>query len=83
MYLPSTLQKIELHVFAGCDSLRKIYYNGTKHQWREMYKTTTSNEPLFKSTINCTDGDLKYHINSYDDLKYYINSHGNYVVEEN
>ena len=73
IYLPSTLQKIELNVFAKCNSLKKVYYNGTKHQWREIYKTVTGNEPLFESTINCTDGDVKYYINKY----------GSYMAEEN
>ena len=73
IYLPSTLQKIELNVFAECNSLKKVYYNGTMHQWREIDKSVTSNEPLFESTINCTDGDLKY----------YINKFGSYVAEEN
>lgn len=61
IYLPNTLQKIELNVFAGCDLLKKVYYNGTKHQWRRIHKTTVNNGPLFRATINCIDGDIHYY----------------------
>lgn len=37
LHLPSTLQKIGSSAFYGMDPIEKIYYNGTKEDWKKVY----------------------------------------------
>ena len=34
--LPSSLQVIETQVFSGCDSLKDVYYAGTREEWQAL-----------------------------------------------
>ena len=38
VYLPSSLKAIKSFAFAECPSLKKIYYNGTREDWRRILK---------------------------------------------
>ena len=36
--IPNSVKKIGFAAFSDCKSLQKIYFNGTKQQWREIEK---------------------------------------------
>lgn len=56
--LPSTVKEIHDYAFLNCTSLTDIYYNGTKEQFNNIYKSTLWAPNTTQYIIHCTDGDL-------------------------
>lgn len=36
LYLPSTVEQVEINAFAGCETPDAIYFNGTKDEWSKV-----------------------------------------------
>ena len=61
--LPGSILNIGAHAFYNCQSLRDIYFNGTKEQWDSIQKYSddgymTWNQGCPEITVHCTDGDI-------------------------
>ena len=37
VYIPENIKEIKKDAFAGCSSLKKVLYSGTKEQWEEIH----------------------------------------------
>ena len=55
--IPNSVKSMGAYVFDGCDSLRKIIYDGTIAQWNEI-DIEFLNHIIYQCTIHCTDGDI-------------------------
>ena len=57
--IPESVTIIEEYAFYACDSLKDIYYSGTKNAWNNIsIFSNGSNNRLSAATIHCTDGDI-------------------------
>lgn len=50
---------IRANAFYNCQSLSDVNFAGTKEQWRRTFIYKEGNEPLYKNTIHCSDGDVR------------------------
>ena len=55
--LPATLERLDVHVFDGCNALLDIYFLGTIAQWEALTGSWTAELPD-AVTVHCTDGDV-------------------------
>lgn len=56
--LPNSIQNIERFVFANCESLSEIIFEGTVAEWNAITKSAYWNESMGEYTITCTDGSI-------------------------
>lgn len=54
--IPDSITTFKNYIFKGCSSLEKIYYGGTKEQWKAL-DTSHANIPSTTKII-CNDGDF-------------------------
>lgn len=57
--IPKSIIYIGDRAFNYCDSLKDIYYEGTKAEWTAISKAITWNWGIKNSIVHCSDGDLK------------------------
>ncbi len=55
--LPSTITTISLGAVNGCSSLEKVYYNGSKAEWKAI-NSGKDNDAFNRATIVCNDGNI-------------------------
>ena len=56
--LPNSLYVIDILVFAGCTSLMKIKYQGTKEEWSNVEKGEDWNLDVPAEFVTCLDGEV-------------------------
>lgn len=57
--IPQTLKYINMSVFDHCPSLKRVIYEGTVQQWKDLKPIIMFDEES-SPMINCADGDLIY-----------------------
>lgn len=61
--IPSSVKYIGLRAFVGCTSLRKLHYNGTADNWKDLGKRSSSHWYPFKDyDIECTDTTIMHRV---------------------
>lgn len=60
--IPNTVSSISDWVFWGCDSLKSIKFNGTKEEWKKIYKVKLWRKESVISEVICTNGTVKYDV---------------------
>lgn len=60
--LPSTLENISDNVFWGCNKLQSIKFNGTKEQWKKLFKVKLWRKESMISEVICTNGKVTYKV---------------------
>jgi hypothetical protein len=63
VYLPSSLVQVNESDFAFCESLRHIYYDGTRAQWDTIARVYG----VDFYTLHCTDGDFSFRFDREND----------------
>ena len=52
--IPASMKEIGLYTFSGCDSLKDIYFKGTKDQWNQIVEKDVKNRLEFLAvTVHC------------------------------
>ena len=60
--IPNTVSSISDWVFLGCDNLKSIKFNGTKEEWKRIYKVKLWRKESVISEVICTNGIVKYSV---------------------
>ena len=60
--IPNTVSSISDSVFWGCDNLKSIKFNGTKEEWKRIYKVKLWRKESVISEVICTNGIVKYSV---------------------
>ena len=56
--LPKTIELISSNCFMECVSLSRIYFEGTRNQWKAIQFEPGWNSDLPSYTVYCSDGEL-------------------------
>ena len=74
--IPESVKDISDSAFYGCVDLNKIYYSGTKSQWKAI-NIGSNNDKLIENLVKCTDGFILNKTDATDavtdNLKYKLN----------
>ena len=74
--VPNSVNSIRDSAFYGCVDLNKIYYSGTKSQWKAI-NIGSNNDKLIENLVKCTDGFILNKTDATDavtdNLKYKLN----------